>query len=175
MSYEVYLCEHEVKSIVKDLGDEIKQYCEEHNIKDLLVVGIMNGSLLFTADLIRHLNPYIEVQTIYTKSYINNSNEGNTLVCHGMDSFNYQNRTVLLVDDVYDSGNTMDWLRGRFKSTGAKEVLSCVLIDKLPGHPNKQSNIDFIGHIMAEKKFLVGYGMDDNKLYRNTNDILIKV
>lgn len=173
-TYELYLSKDQIEDIVADMASEVDAYCTHNKITDLLVLGVMNGALFFVSDLLKQVHTDVELHTIRTKSYYNNSNENSTLTCLGLEYVPLKDRTILIVDDVYDSGQTLDWLRETLLQLGAKQVLSCVLINKVPGHPNKVANLDFVGHIMTKKEFLVGYGMDDNGYCRNLTDIVIK-
>lgn len=171
--YEPYLSETDITGIVNTLALEIDNYCFAEDVNNLMVISILNGSLFFTSDLLKQMNTDVELQTIRIKSYVNNTNKEGEFVCVGLEDVDVSGRTVLIIDDVYDTGQTMDWLRTQLNKLGAKKVLSCALIDKLPGHPEKESKLDFVGHTMTEKKFLVGYGMDDNGHYRSMKDIVV--
>lgn len=172
-SYKPFLSKSDITNIVSTLSLEIDYYCQNENISDLMVISIMNGALFFTSDLLKCMTTDVELQTVRIKSYTNNTKDDAEFICVGLEDIDVTGRTVLIVDDVYDTGQTVDWLRTQIQKLGAKKVLSCALIDKLPGHPEKQSNLDFTGYVMSEKKFLVGYGMDDNGHCRNMSDIVV--
>lgn len=172
-NYQPYLSEKDINQIIEKLASQIDNYCKENNVEDLLVISILNGALFFTSDLLKQMEQDVELQTIRIKSYISNSNENTELVCTGLDDINIIGKTILILDDVYDTGHTIDWLKNQLGNRGAIKVLTCALIDKIPGHPEKESNLDFVGHIMTEKKFLVGYGMDDNEHWRTMKDIVV--
>ena len=175
MNYEPYLSKEDISKIVESVAKQVDDYCNEYNITDLIVLGVMNGALFFTSDLLRKMYTDVELHSVYIKSYENNSNENTNLTCHGLEYVPIKDRIILIVDDVYDSGQTLDWLRSTLQNLGAKQVLSCALIDKIPGHPNKPSHLTFVGHKMTTKKFLVGYGMDDNGYRRGLNQIVVIV
>lgn len=165
---EILLGEFSIKTLVNFTAEKISNYCKQNSIDDLLVVCVLDGALYFTADLTRGIDCSQELRTVTCKSYENNYASDNFKFVG--DSTGVEGRTVLIIDDVYDTGRTMNFLVNKYKEWGAKEVLSCVFIDKVYMHPDTQP-VNFVGYSMTEPGFLVGYGLDDLGYRRNLKSV----
>lgn len=168
-----YLSENTIAFANSVLAAKISIYCRENNIKELVVVSVLNGAVYFTADVTRLLDDNIkqELRCIKCHSYIDNQ-ISETLQVSG-DVGDVDGKVVLILDDVYDTGRTMKHLVDLYKENGAAKVLSCVFIDKVFMHEDEPNAVTFSAHTMTEPGFLVGYGLDDNEHYRNLTDIYI--
>ncbi|MDT8448327.1 MAG: phosphoribosyltransferase family protein [bacterium] len=124
----------------------------------LELVVLMQGALVFMADLIRHLDFELSFHSVRVKSY-----EGET---QGKIQFNLdfdpKGRKLMLVDDILDSGNSLNALKKELLALGASEVLTCCLLDK----GKSDFTADYTG-LHCPDSWVVGYGMDHNGLYRN--------
>lgn len=147
---------------VDGLAAEIKT--ADQNLKrarPLLVVSILRGAFIFTADLMRALNTIgvnAEVDFLGLSSY-GDARESQGRVHVTMDlQTDVTGRDVLVVDDILDSGRTLRFVLGLLQSRGAARVRSCILLDK-PDRREIEGNADFTG-FRAPDAFVVGYGMD---------------
>ena len=179
MNYEILLTKHEIKKLVVKTAEEIVTYIQFHNIAELTLMPIMNGSIFYAIDLMRQMTEEmndrniscnLQIETLRIKSYENNSNVGTTLTCDNINSMNIEGRNILIVDDVFDTGNTLKWLVNELTSEGANMILTAVFVDKTCNH-TPQHIPNFVSYTLNENKFLVGYGMDDNGLYREWTDL----
>ncbi|MFC5068585.1 hypoxanthine phosphoribosyltransferase [Flaviflagellibacter deserti] len=135
--------------------------------KDLLVIAVLRGSFVFAADLIRamhdaELAPQIEF--LQLSSYkTGTTSTGSVDVVRDIDS-DVTGRDVILVDDILESGRTLAYAKNLLIQRGAREVMTCVLLDK-PGKRTVDINADYVGFECPDY-FVVGYGMDVAHSYR---------
>jgi hypoxanthine phosphoribosyltransferase len=135
-----------------------------------LFLGVMNGALFFLADLLRAVEVETEITCVRLASYADTQSTG---VLRGLEGLteSVQDRRILVVDDILDTGFTLDHLTRRLRERGAAEVKICVLLKKnrarkVPIEP------DWIG-FEIEDHFVVGYGLDYNGHLRGLKDICV--
>jgi len=146
---------------IKSLGRTIiKDYKEE----PLTIISLMDGSILFTADLIRAINIPIQLYTITVSSYNGEKISSGTLNIQGQIP-DCKDKNVLIVDDILDSGLTLYTLKNRLNELNPKSVKTCVLLNKKIERPYT-IDPDYYGFEIGEE-FVVGYGLDYQGLYRN--------
>jgi hypoxanthine phosphoribosyltransferase len=154
---DVLFSEPEIKARINVLAGEIAA----RNPHRLLVVPVLKGSFIFAADLIRamhHAGLSPEVDFMILASYREGTrSSGKVDVLRDIESL-VQDRDVLLVDDILESGRTLAFAKDLLSARGARNVMSCVLLDK-PGHLAANIKSDFRGFDCPDK-FVVGYGMD---------------
>lgn len=145
-----------------ELGREITQQYEG---EELTVISIINGALLFTADLIRHINLPVRVDCIRVSSYRNSTSpEKEPEMIYNV-NLDLENRHVLLIDDILDTGRTLFMLTEVIQRMGPKSLRTCVLLNKM-GRREIPMNADFVGFSIPDR-FVVGYGLDFAERYRN--------
>ena len=154
----------EIAERVQALGQEISST----STADLLVIGILNGAFIFTADLIRAITTPLEVDFIRVASYGNNTSSGEIRLLKDLE-LPISGKNVLLVEDIVDTGNTINWLAEHLKDREAASIKLCALIDKRERR-QKEVRIDYCG-FQVEEGFLVGYGLDHAEQYRHLPDI----
>ena len=179
MQYKILLTKEEIKEKVNKTAEEIVKYLKENEIRELTIMPIMNGSIFYAIDLMRQISRKIietkticnlQIETLRIKSYENNSNVNTKLICNDIDSINITDKNILIVDDVFDTGNTFKWLIDKLIDKNANIILCAVFIDKTCNH-KPQYTPDFVSYTLNENKFLVGYGMDDNGYCREWEDL----
>ena len=137
----------------------------------LMVVPVMTGSLFFTADLVRHLPVAFRIQPVTMSSY-----PGASTTSQGIKEMSplpegIEGMTVLVVDDILDSGRTLEHLRVAMFEAGAADVRFCVLLRKdVPRAVDVECH--YVGFDIPDA-FVVGYGLDYDGLYRNVPDIAV--
>jgi hypoxanthine phosphoribosyltransferase len=160
---DVLFSEAEIKTRIDSLAAEIAAK-RPHR---LLVVPVLKGSFIFAADLIRamhHAGLSPEVDFMILASYREGTrSSGKVDVLRDIESL-VADRDVLLVDDILESGRTLAFAKDLIAARGARNVLSCVLLDK-PGHLAASIKADFRGFDCPDK-FVVGYGMDMSHQFR---------
>ncbi|MDO5724856.1 MAG: hypoxanthine phosphoribosyltransferase [Tissierellia bacterium] len=151
---------------IKELGVEIN-----NNYKDeeIIVISLLRGSFIFTADLVREIDSLLAVDFMVTSSYENNEiSSGNVdiLMDHRI---NIKNRNVLIVDDIIDSGNTMLRVYEHLVAKAPKSVKICVMLDK-PSRREVDIEADYVGFSIPDL-FVVGYGLNYGEHHRNEAEI----
>jgi len=159
--FDVLLDEQEVQSRVKALARELAPQMTG----DWTAVTILLGATPFTTDLMRHLadeGVHPMMDAIWLESYRDQRESTGRVVVRADLSRSVSGRGVLLIDDVFDTGRTLQFARQHLLTKGAREVITCVLARK----PNAPLHGADSWAYDAPDRFLVGYGMDDAGLYR---------
>jgi hypoxanthine phosphoribosyltransferase len=147
--------------------DQLAGDIAARRLDDLMVVAVLKGSFIFAADLIRALHRHglePEIDFVYLASYDGEQvSRGEVRVLRDVES-DIKGRNVVIVDDIFDSGRTLAFAKALLAEGGARQVLTCVLVDK---QVKRASAItpDFIG-FSCPPVFVVGYGMDLHNRYR---------
>ncbi|MCO6359663.1 hypoxanthine phosphoribosyltransferase [Roseivirga pacifica] len=163
--FGVYISSEEIQTKVKALADAINA---DYANKNPLIIGVLNGSFIFCADLFRELTVPAEVSFIRMASYEGTSSSGNVKQILGL-SDNVFKRDIIIVEDIIDSGLTMKNILSHFKERGAKSVEVASLLVK-PGSIKNKVEIKYCGFEIPDA-FVVGYGLDYDKQGRNLKDI----
>ncbi len=152
----------DINSKVKELGGLIKK---DYADKNLLVVSLLKGSFIFAADLVRNIDLPVVVEFMTTSSY-GDGFEGSANVKIEKDiERDLTKFDVLIVDDIIDSGYTMDFVIKHLKQKGVKSIKSCTLLDK-PSRRQIGIDADYTGY-KVDDLFIVGYGLNYGDYYRN--------
>ncbi len=146
---------------VRELANDITQTCPD---EELHVVAILHGALVFVSDLIRALERPITLDIVRAASYDGTASSG-TLRYELPPKMAVQNRHVLLVDDILDTGLTLSKIKQDLQESGALSVRTCVLLDK-PNRRQQAMTPDFTGFTIDDV-FVAGYGMDYNQMFRH--------
>ncbi len=158
---KILLSSEEIASICKKLGKQIE---DDYKDKKPIVVGLLRGCLPFMSDLVKCINAYIYLDYMSVSSYEGTSSTGVIKVNKDV-STDVTGRDVIVVDDIIDTGHTLEYVTKYFLNKGAKSVKTCCLLDKPEGR-KVNFNADYVGHIVPNE-FVVGYGLDYDGLYRN--------
>jgi len=135
-----------------------------------LFIVVLNGSFIFAADLVKLLKFPCEISFVKLASYQGMDSTGNVCELIGLTE-NIEGRTVVIVEDIIDTGNTLEKLHELLKDKKAKEIKTVTLLFK-PEAYKKTIPVDYVG-IEIKNEFVVGYGLDYNGLGRNLRDIYI--
>ena len=160
---KVYYTEEALAAVVKRLGTEIS---EDYKNKDLLLVSILKGSVVFMADLMREITVPCEIDFMCVSSYGNSTDNSNSTVriIKDLDS-DIQGRDILLVEDILDSGRTLSYVIDVLKTRNPRSIRICALLDK-PERRVVDIKADYRGTDVPDE-FVVGYGLDYAEKYRN--------
>jgi hypoxanthine phosphoribosyltransferase len=159
---EVLLTEDQIQHRLNDLSKEIQQDYAE---KDLTLVAILTGSVMFIADLLRRLPMQLRLDYIGVSSYHGETRSTGELILTKALKLDVRDRDVLVVDDILDTGLTLVNIRAMLQKLQPRSVKFCTFLEKdIPHHENFRA--DYVGfHI--PNKFVVGYGLDYRERYRN--------
>ncbi len=156
----------EIEATVRKLAAEIRQ---NYQGKNPLLIGILKGSFMFMADLIRLLDFPLEVEFIRLSSYGRGKESlGKVKVVQGLRS-QVRGREVLVIEDIVDTGLTIAFLLDYLRKKRPASLKLCALTDK-PSRRQTPVTIDYLGFTVPDK-FLVGYGLDWDEKFRNLPDI----
>jgi len=159
----VMISEEEIKSKVYEIAKKIEE--DYKNEEDLLVVGILKGANIFVADLIRNINLDVNMDFMSVSSYGNGTESSGTVKIIKDLDVDIENKNVLIVEDIIDSGLTLSNLVATLKTRNPKSLKLCTLLDK-PQRRTADIPVDYVGFVI-EDKFIVGYGIDYAEKYRN--------
>lgn len=143
--------------------DELAAQMADDLPKDFLLAPVLTGAFIFAADLIRALQKYgadPHVDFVQLSSYAGARQSSGVVTLLKDFSFDIEGKTVLLVDDVLDTGRSLHFGKAMVLDRGAKAAKTCVLVKKLTGHA-EDLDPEYIGFEAPGDAFLVGYGMDD--------------
>jgi len=159
---EIIVSEAMIRRRVRTLGAEISAAFAG---EEITAVAIINGALLFAADLLREVRQPIRLDCIRVSSYRNETRSiGKPEIVHSL-TIDIANRHVLLLDDILDTGKTLSAVVHLIKKLNPASVRTCVLLDK-KGRREVEFEADFVGFPIADQ-FVVGYGLDFAERYRN--------
>jgi len=165
---KILLTREAIASKVEELG---KTITAEYEGLNPLLVCILKGAAVFFSDLIRHILLPVEVDFLAVSSYgASTLASGAVKVLKDLDK-SIENRHILLVEDIIDTGLTLNYIKNMLVSRRALSVKTCVLLDK-PNHRKIDFKPEYRGFVV-ENYFVVGYGLDYNERYRNLPDICI--
>jgi hypoxanthine phosphoribosyltransferase len=162
---ETVLTETEIKAMVARVAGELRR--DLADVDRPLFVGIMKGAYIWMADLLRELSltMNLEMDYIDVSSYVGDSSTGAVTIQRDLKT-DLAGRTVIILDEVVDTGLTLRVLKADFERRGAKKVLVAVAVDKRDDVTKGGITPDYVGAKVPDL-FLVGYGMDFNNNYRN--------
>ena len=158
----VLFSEEELKTRIKELGAEIGR---EYAGRKPLMIGILKGSVMFFADLLREIEGDLEIDFMAISSYGNGVNSsGEVTMIKDLDH-KIEGKDVIIVEDIVDSGYTMKYLTGMLSARNPASIRICTLLDK-PSRRETDVRVDYKGFEVGDE-FVVGYGLDYAGLYRN--------
>ncbi len=160
---EVLLSEDEIRSKVIELG---RQISDDYADRQLTLVSVLKGSLPFMADLMRNITIPVRIDLMEVSSYGGASTESSGLVRILKDlSSSIDKADVLLVEDIIDTGLTLNYLIRYLRGKNPATLRICTLLDK-PARRLVEIPVDYVGFTIPDQ-FVVGYGLDYGELYRN--------
>ncbi|WP_299046321.1 adenylate kinase [uncultured Polaribacter sp.] len=160
--FKPYINEDEIAATVKHLANQVQRELPQDEVP--IFVGILNGCFLFAADFIREYHGNCEVSFVKLSSYSGTSSTENVKQLVGINE-DLTGRTVIILEDIIDTGNTLQQIYNIFRNKNLKQLKVVTLFFK-PDVFKKELPIDYIGKSI-EDKFIIGYGLDYNGLGRN--------
>lgn len=159
---DVLLSEKEVLDIAKKLGNQIS---EDYRGKDLLVIGVLKGAILFTSDLLKNITIPCQIDFMAASSYGASTTSSGVVKITKDINYDVTGKDILIVEDIVDTGITLEYIIGQFKKRNVNSVEVVALLDKPEGRKT-DVKAKYVGFKMPNE-FLVGYGLDYAEKYRN--------
>lgn len=159
---EVMICEEEIRKRIEELALKIN---ERYESQELYVICILKGSVMFTTDLIKKLNMPVILDFMIVSSYgANTESSGEVKIIKDLDN-SIEDKNVLIVEDIIDTGLTLNKIVGLLKKRNPKTIEICTLLNKKARRTNEM-DIQYMGFEISNE-FVVGYGLDIDQRYRN--------
>lgn len=160
---EILFTEEQIKARIEELGVILT---EEYRDKNPIVMGVLKGVAIFYADMIRQIKVPCQMDFMCISSYKGSQSSGNTNVRLDL-AADIKGRHVLILEDIYDTGSSLNFLVNYLKNKEPASVKICTLLDKPEGRrPDITLKADYVGFVIPNA-FVVGYGLDFNEKYRN--------
>jgi len=167
--FEVLIPHDQIQQRVAELG---RQISADYVGRPLVMVGVLKGSFMFLADLIRHIDAPLRIEFIGTKSYEGTTTSGQVQLTKDLDR-PIQDEDVLLVEDIIDTGLTLNYLKHLLEQREPRSLKTVAFLDK-PSRRRIEVRGDYVGFTI-EDRFVVGYGLDFEQRYRNLPDLCVLV
>ena len=161
----MYLSKDDINNRLKEMANQLSEkYCDECPV----IIGILNGSFVFMADLIRKIDFECEIDFMKVNSYVGKETSGKVQLEKDI-NINIENRRVIIVEDIIDSGLTMDYLHKHISAYNPKDITIVTLLSKNNNH-TLNFNIDIVGFEITSE-FVVGYGLDLDQRFRQLDSL----
>ncbi len=159
---KVIVSEEQLQNRLKEIARKIES---DYKDQDLLLIGVLKGAVMVMADLTRHINRHVEIDWMAVSSYGSGTkSSGVVRILKDLDR-DITGRNVLIIEDIVDTGLTLDWLSQNLKSRGAGSVEIMTVLRK-PDAAMVKVDVRYVGFDIP-KDFVIGYGLDFNEKYRN--------
>ena len=165
---EIMISEEDIQDKVKELG---KKITEDYKGKDLVVICVLKGAIMFVSDLIKEIKVPLAIDFMAVSSYGNSTkSSGVVKIIKDLDD-SIEGKDVLIVEDIIDSGLTLSYLLDNLKSRDPDSMEICTLLDK-PSGRKTDVKTKYVGFEIKDE-FVVGYGLDYAEKYRNVPHIFV--
>jgi hypoxanthine phosphoribosyltransferase len=164
----IILTEEEIHAKVTELGRRISS---DYAGKEVLLIGILKGAMIFLADLVREITVPTKFDFMAVSSYGSSSkSSGEVRILKDLE-YGIEGRNIIIVEDIVDTGLTLNYLAENLRSRDPASVKICTLLDK-PSRRLEPVEIDYKGFVIRDD-FVVGYGLDYSDRYRNFPYIMV--
>ena len=160
---KILLSEQQIQTRIQELGEILtKEYAD----KNPVIVGVLKGVVVFYADMIRHIQVPCQMDFMWLSSYAGTDSTGKMLVRQDVTA-DIEGRHVLILEDIFDTGNSLEFTVNHLKKQNPASIKICTLLDKPERRrPGVTVQADYVGFTIPNA-FVVGYGLDYNEKYRN--------
>ena len=152
-------------AIHRRLDEIAAQISKDYHDRELTVIAVLNGSLIFIADLLRRIPLPLKLDCLSVASYHGKAKTSQEVIFKQIGLPDVADRNILLLDDILDSGHTLAAIREKLKAANPRSIRICVLLSKKKER-SRQVDADYVG-FEVEDEFVVGYGLDFMEQYRN--------
>ena len=160
---QILITEEQIKTRIAELGRELTA---EYAGKNPVIVGVLKGVVVFYADMVRQIKVPCQMDFMWLSSYQGTNSTGGMVVKRDV-TVDVKDRHVLILEDIYDTGNSLDFTYRHLLSKGPASLKICTLLDKPERRkPGITLKPDYVGFTVPNE-FVVGYGLDYNEQYRN--------
>lgn len=166
-TFETFIGSDEIEKAVKTIASQMHKDLAG---KDVVFVAILNGAFMFASDLFRSIDFPARITFLKMASYIGTSSSGSVKQLIGINE-DLKDKTVVVIEDIVDTGITIDLIVRQLKTYDPSEVKVAALLLK-PDALTKEVNLDYVG-IKIPTRFIVGYGLDYNGFGRNLKEIYV--
>lgn len=166
---ETLISSQEIHSRIAELAKEINHHYQHNHCKKLVVVGLLRGSFMFMADLVRQLNLPVEIDFLTASSYGSGLESSRDVkILKDLDG-EIQGKDVLIVEDIIDTGFTLSKVREILQLREPNSIAICTLLDK-PSRREVEVPVEWVGFAIPDE-FVVGYGIDYAQQHRHLDFI----
>lgn len=160
---KVLISEEQIKERIRELGEQLSA---EYAGKNPIFVGVLKGVVIFFADMVRAVDVPCEFEFMWISSYHGTNSTGSMQVKRDL-SADIKGRHVVILEDIFDTGNSLDFVYNHLLSKEPASLKICTLLDK-PSRRNPKITLqaDYVG-FEVPNEFVVGCGLDYNEYYRN--------
>ncbi len=160
---KILLTEEQIRDRIQELGQELSR---EYADKDPIFVGVLKGVVIFYADMVRRITVPCQFDFMWISSYSGTNSTGKMQLKKDI-SADIKGRHVVILEDIYDTGNSLNFTYNHLLSKEPASIKICTLLDK-PERRNPEVTLkpDYVGFTIPNE-FVVGYGLDYNEHYRN--------
>ena len=160
---KVLITEEQLQTRIRELGEELSR---EYEGKNPIIIGVLKGVVVFYADMVRHITVPCQFDFMWVSSYRGTESTGKMDVKRDI-STDIKGRHVLILEDIFDTGNSLNFTYNHLLSKEPASLKICTLLDKPEGrNPAVTLEADYTG-FKIPNEFVVGYGLDFNEYYRN--------
>ena len=160
---QILLSEEQIQNRIRELGEILTA---EYADKNPVIVGVLKGVVVFYADMIRQIKAPCQLDFMWLSSYSGTNSTGEMIVRRDV-SVDIRDRHVLILEDIYDTGSSLDFTYRHLMAKGPASIKICTLLDKPERRkPGITLKPDYVGFTIPNE-FVVGYGLDYNEHFRN--------
>jgi hypoxanthine phosphoribosyltransferase len=156
-----FLTVEQIQNKTRELADRISI---DYEGKDLLAVGVLKGAFIFFSDIVRMIEVPLSIDFLIASSYLKSDSSGEIKLHYDIRE-EIADKDILLIEDIVDTGITLNYLRERILQKGPKSLKICTFLDK-KGRRQVDVPIDYVGFVIPNE-FVVGYGLDYDNKFRN--------
>lgn len=159
---KVLFNEKEIKDKVKELGKKIS---DDYKDKDLVLITVLKGAVIFLSDLMREIDVHCDIDFMVVSSYGSGTKTSGVVKIKKDVDVNIEGRDIVIIEDILDSGMTLQYIMGILQSRNPNSIEVCTLLNK-PARREVDMSIKYNGFTIPDE-FVVGYGLDYSEKYRN--------
>lgn len=160
-NFDILINESNLDKRIEELAKEIMR---DYKDEDLVFVGVLKGAAVFMIELAKKIKNSVEFEFIQVESYQGTESTGKIKLKQDLID-KIEERNIIIIEDIVDTGRTLEYLREYIKKHNPKSVKVCTLLSK-PSRRIVELNIDYIGFSIPDE-FVIGFGMDYDQKYRN--------